>query len=694
MKKLYLTFLWHQHQPYYKDDGDGRFHMPWVYLHALKDYYEMALHIEKSNVKAVFNYVPSLLIQLEEYTDYNAADNFLIMVRKPVPSLTADEKRLVANQCFMANLHTMIKPLKRFHELYLKQESLNGDMSCFTDAELLDLEILYITSWCGEYLRREDSHLQYILNKGSNFTEDEKMELLKRAAGWVRRIVETHKGLRDKNKAEMSCTPFYHPILPLLIDINSARESCPDIMMPSFEGSLESDAEWHIREGLNEFERHFGFRPDGMWPAEGSVSQKAVEKFAANGISWIATDEEVLGNSLGIDIKHPDNRRRLYQKHFQIHGGKKINIFFRDKTLSDLIGFTYSGWNEDDAVNDFMKHLYEIYEKCDFSPHVSVILDGENAWEYYKQNAYPFFTKLYERLANSDWLETQTFSETIRNPDIPEETLSYVKAGSWIMGNFRIWIGHQEKNKAWEHLSKTKRSIDKYIGSVSADIADQIYKEYHAAEGSDWFWWFGDDHFSIQADVFDKLFRTHLVNIYRLLKLNVPAELFKPIKASSKTGLIRKPSSFISPKIEGKISDFYEWLGAGKFDLTSDAGSMHSGENNLRMLLYGFDDKNLYLALNTDFSVSENVSLEIEASFEKEKKSFKIDLRERAGGSAVKYAIANIFEAAISLKHFKNADKIFLTFRLLKNGTVIEKAPLYNAVEIDISGDFKEEWIV
>lgn len=695
MKKLYLSFLWHQHQPYYKNDSEGRYYMPWVYLHALKDYYEMAVHVEKTGIKAVFNYVPSLLIQLEEYTDVNVADNFLILMRKEVTSLTNDERQAVLNQCFMANLHTMIKPLKRYNDLYNHVVAVNGNAGEFTNNDLLDLEVLYIIAWCGEYIRQEDGHLQYLLNKGNGYTEEDKMELLRRAATWVARIVEIHKGLQERNQAEISCTPFYHPILPLLIDINSAKEVCPDMSMPVFECSLEEDATWHIQAGLQEFERHFGFRPKGMWPAEGSVSQKAVEKFAENGINWIATDEEVLGNSLQIDIKNPANRFRLYQKHFQNHNGQKINIFFRDKVLSDLIGFTYSSWNEDDAVNDFMHHLRNIYDSVDFSPHVAVILDGENAWEYYQHNAYNFFSKLYERLTNTDWLETQTFSEVINNNQIPEEIVSNIKAGSWIMGNFRIWIGHPEKNKAWELLSKTKRSIEKYISNVDADTLEQINKEYHAAEGSDWFWWYGDDHFSIQADVFDKLFRTHLVNIYRLLKLNVPSELFQPIKSVKNSGVITKPSAFISPKMEGKISNFYEWLGAGEFDLKSDAGSMHAGGDSLQRLLYGFDDTNLYLALKSDFSALKDVVLQIDVSFNEEKVTYNLDLNKTKNTqNGVKYAIDHILETALPLKHFKSAEKIFLEFKLIQKGTVIEKAPLYNAVEINIADDFKEEWLV
>ena len=667
MKKLYLSFLWHQHQPYYKNDSEGRYYMPWVYLHALKDYYEMAAHVEKTGVRVVFNYVPSLLIQLKEYTDVNVADNFLILMRKQVASLTSEERQAVLNQCFMANLNTMIKPLRRYYDLYQKVVAVSGNGAEFSDNDILDLEVLYIVAWCGEYLRQEDAHLQYLLSKGA----------------------------QERNQAEISCTPFYHPILPLLIDINSAKEVCPDMNMPVFEGNLLDDAHWHVREGLNEFEHHFGFRPKGMWPAEGSVSQRAVEVFAANDISWIATDEEVLGNSLQLNMKDPANRYRLYQKHFQIHDGKKINIFFRDKALSDLIGFTYSSWNEDDAVNDFMHHLRNIYDSVDFSPHVAVILDGENAWEYYNQNAYVFFTKLYHRLTTTDWLHTQTFTDIINNYDIPEEALHNVKAGSWIMGNFRIWIGHPEKNKAWELLSKTKRAIEKHISNVDSETAAQINKEYHAAEGSDWFWWYGDDHFSIQADVFDKLFRTHLVNIHRLLKLNVPSELFTPIKSVKNSGIITRPSSYVSPTIEGRITNFFEWLGAGEFDLKSDAGSMHAGGDTLQRLLYGFDEKNLYIALKSDFSTLTDTICQIDVSFGDEKKSFNIDLNEKKGSKhGMVYAISHILEASIPLKNFKSAEKIYLEFKLIQNGVVIEKAPLYNAVEVNIADDFKEEWIV
>ncbi len=698
MKKLYLTILWHQHQPYYKDDGDGIYHMPWAYLHAVKDYYEMARHLEEAgNVKAVFNYVPSLLIQLEDYTDINVPDAFLSALRKDVKALTAEERRFVAGQCFMANTQNMIRPLRRFSELYDKMSGASGDTSVFSDQELLDLEIMYILSWCGQFMRREDPHVSYLLEKGAGFSEDEKRRLLENACQWIKKIREIHLRLAEKGTAELSCTPYFHPILPLLTDISSAREACGDMAMPDVEGDLSPDADWHLTEGLKEFERQFGVKAAGMWPAEGSVSQKTAKKYAAAGIRWIASDEEVLGNSLRLNMKDKANRHILYKRHFQLHEGRKLNIFFRDKELSDLIGFTYSSWNPKDAVNDFMGQLKRIYDSVDFSPHVSVILDGENAWEYYPDNAFEFFRELYRALGSTEWLVTQTFSEAAENCAVPEEIMPDLVAGSWIMGNFRIWIGHEEKNKAWEMLSKTRRAMMKHIDAAPGDVKEKAYKELHAAEGSDWFWWFGDDHFSAQADVFDRLFRAHLINIRRLLKLEVPPELFRPIKRSARTGILRKPVDFIRPAIDGRITDFYEWQSGGLFDLKADAGSMHAGGGDLKKLFYGFDEKNLYIALDADFREAGDKELEIEilsASGEKPA-IFKARFDGKTEPDGMKAAAGPVFEAAIPIKdEWRSWKSLCLSLRLKRGNTIIEKAPLYNAVEIDISRDFGEEWII
>ncbi len=699
MKKLYLSILWHQHQPYYKDDFDNHYHMPWVFLHALKDYYEMAKHVDvANNIRVTFNYVPSLLIQLQDYTDVNVSDEFLIRLRKQVSQLTVEERMEVTHQCFMANYDKMIKPLPRYAELHAKHHNAGGDISTFTDNDILDLEILYILSWCGVFIRQEDEFIKSLLEKSRNYSEDDKMTLLERCAYWVSQVVDIHKKLHNDGKAEIICTPYYHPILPLLADFNSAKESHPHIAMPEHTTSLDSDADYHVSEGLKEFERFFGFKPVGMWPAEGSVSQKTISKYTDNDIKWIATDEDVLSNSLGINLRDSNNRRLLYMRRFQYHDDKKINIFFRDKGLSDLIGFSYSSWNTDDAVADFVKHLNNIYNSVDFSPNVSVILDGENAWEYYDNNAYDFFTKLYDAIGKLDWVETQKFSDVVNNHEVPEEALNNITAGSWIMGNFQIWIGHAEKNKAWELLTKAKLAIDKNIANKDEETKRLVYKELHIAEGSDWFWWYGDDHFSVQSNVFDRLFRNHLINIYRLLKLNVPSELFVPIKTKSRVGLVRKPTSTITPVIDGAYTNFFEWLGAGEYDLKADAGAMHTDSAELKIMQFGFDSNNLYISLNTNFENSKNKILEIDVNTTSKNNTYAVELANEGVSTTkdVTYCINKIFEASIDITKLgiTQGEKVYVSLKLVSDGTVIEKAPLYTPIEVDINDDFKSEWII
>ncbi len=694
MKKLYLSILWHQHQPYYKDDFDNHYHMPWVYLHALKDYYEMAKHIDSvDNVAVTFNYVPSLLIQLQDYTDVNVSDEFLILMRKQVENLTQDERDALIYQCFMANHDNMISPIARYKSLLDKYKS----GVAFDNVEVLDLSVLYILSWCGVFIRQEDEFIHSLLQKGQYFTEQEKMKLLERCAYWVSKVVDVHKELQEKGKAEIICTPYYHPILPLLADFNSAKESYPNIPMPEHTTSLDEDADWHVAEGLKEFERFFGFKPKGMWPAEGSVSQKTVPKYVANGIKWIATDEDVLANSMRMNLRDDANRHLLYMRRFQYHDGNKINIFFRDKALSDLIGFTYASWNHNDAVADFVAKLRNIYDKTSFSPHVSVILDGENAWEYYKNNAYEFFQSLYQELAKQDWIELQTFSNVVENGNIPEEALNNITAGSWIMGNFQIWIGHAEKNKAWELLTKTKTAITKHIEQKDEATKAQVYKELHIAEGSDWFWWYGDDHFSAQSNVFDRLFRNHLINIYRLLKVNVPSELFIPIKTESRVGLIRKPTSAISPSIDGKYTNFFEWLGAGEYDLKADASAMHTDSAVFTTLQFGFNSEKLYLAINADFTEVSDKVVEIDINTEKKNATYTIDLsKKKHEDSDISYSVGGVLEVAITLNSLgvHQGEKLYTSLKLLKQGTVIEKAPLYTPIEIDVFDDFRRDWLI
>ena len=699
-RKLHLTMLWHQHQPYYKDDSENMYHMPWVYMHAIKDYYEMARHVENSNVKATFNYVPSLLLQLEDYTSLDVPDKFIQLLKKPVDSLTFDEKEFIINQCFMANQYTMIKPLERFNKLYELKTIKGTDASNFTNEDILDLEVLYLLSWTGVFIRQEDPHIKELLIKGRDFYESEKLKLLENLAKWVEKVIYIHKKLESEGKIELTTTPFYHPITPLLIDINSAYESFKDVNIPNVDNNLSQDAVVHLKEGIDKFQDYFGFKPVGLWPAEGSISQKAVELWCENNIRWIASDEEVLANSLKCNLKDPKNRYKLYYRHYQVHNDKKINIFFRDKFLSDLIGFTYSSWKVEDAVEDFVGHLRNIYTSVDFSPNVSVILDGENAWEYYNNNAYEFFTLLYKRLGTEDFISCDTFKEVLDNTAIPEESVQSIQAGSWIMGNFKIWIGHSEKNTAWEYISLTRNAIESNISKVDKDTAKQIYKELYISEGSDWFWWFGDDHFSAQAEVFDKLFRTHLVNIYKLLKLNVPAYLYNPIKKSSKTGGIRKPSYYITPKIDSINTSFFDWSSSGEYDLKADAGSMHAGGDIFKKLIYGFDSDNLYLRFDTSFNdmPGEKIILQINVFSKENTTAYELNVRDKNINldNGVKALFDKVTKISIPIKAIRELykDKIYIQFVLKADNKVIDQAPLYNKIEVDIIENFQSDWMV
>lgn len=694
MKKLRLCFLWHMHQPYYKDDLDGSYHMPWVYLHGLKDYYELPYyHNIYSRLKGTYNLVPSLLVQLKDYENTSVDDIYIKLMLKDSATLTKEEKDILIPQLFMANYKNMVKPLRRYKELYDRK----GDIDVFQTSnlnysaeELTDMQVLYLISWCGVFTRSKVEIIDRLISKGRYFSHEEKVNLINALADFTAEIVPLYKDLQDRGKIEVSATPFYHPILPILLEPKSAKEALPQISMASINTDFSADAEYHVQSAVDYYEEEFGRRPTGMWPAEGSISEKAAALFASKGIRWIASDEDVLASSIGVDLRNKDNRQKLYHKHVFNSGGGDINIFFRDKEISDLLGFTYSGWDAEKAVDDFMEKMSDIYDSCEFSPIVPVILDGENAWEFYPENANQFFTLLYNRLESCNWIETMTMNEAC-DCDTPEYRPSKIRAGSWIYANFTTWMGHEEKNEGWRLLSEAHKRFQKRRNEL--DNIEQIQKELYIAEGSDWFWWYGDDHFSLQSDTFDKLFRGHLANIYELMGEKVPTDVTKPIKKTHKTGLLKKPATVFTPVIDGKVSSFYEWIGAGRFNLKFDAGAMTASGNTLETLYFGFDTENLYLRIDGGFGSIMNMdyTLDIEVTTDSTR-IFSFAIGE---GSCVDCYVNEIFEAKIALNELgENVENADIIFRLKKERTVVEVAPLYNTVQVDFSKDFERDWIV
>ncbi len=512
-KKTYLAFLWHQHQPIYKDPLSNTYELPWVRLHATKDYYDMvAILDDYPKIKSNVNLVPSLLIQLDEYAKGIAKDKFLDLTLKPVLELNEEEKIFILMNFFMANWETMVYPYNRYHQLLDKRgkqtsrEDIKRMLNYFKPEDIRDLQVWFNLSWFDPYWRKHDEFIDSLYIKGRDFTEEEKRILIEKQLKICGMIVEKHKELQDRGQIEVSVTPFYHPIMPLLCDTNNALDATPNIVLPKKRFSHPEDTIWHVQNAINYYEKLFGRKPKGMWPSEGSVCNEVIKIVSDNGIKWLATDAAVLAASYN---KIFENRRYLFRPYNVNINGKNINMIFRDHGLSDSIGFVYSKWNPDDAVKDFISKIKNIgnYVGNEYEHTlVSVILDGENCWEYYQNDGRDFLSKLYEALEKEEEIETVTISDYLdRFP--PKNTLTNIRAGSWINGNFGIWIGHNEDNTSWTYLGQTRDFLVEYTKQhptfAGSDLEKKVWQILYAAEGSDWNWWYGDDNSSGNDLMFD-----------------------------------------------------------------------------------------------------------------------------------------------------------------------------------------------
>jgi alpha-amylase/alpha-mannosidase (GH57 family) len=527
MIPIKLAILWHQHQPYYK--AEGKFHLPWVRLHTTKDYAEMAEHIACfPKLHATINLVPSLVGQIESYME-GVEDDVLKLSRKPTEELTNDEKIYLLENCYHANPERMIKRSARYQELRKKTGQ-------FTNEDYRDLVVHYGLAWLGEFERRKEFY-QYYLNKDRGFTEKEKNKLFTELHTLFNYTLDIHRRLASSGQVEISTTPFYHPILPLLCDSNSAHEAMPELSLPEKRFAAPHHATEQVKRGLDFMTERFGNRPNGMWPSEGSISSAALDILSAEGIKWTATDEAVLLKSLR-DFEYEELEKYFPRKYSS--GENDITIFFRDHHLSDKIGFDYQSWKAEDAAADMIESIRDIRqaildrygEDALQNACIPIILDGENCWEYYEANGYNFLQALYKSLSAADDIQTVTFSEAIA--DIGSENIrpiDNITAGSWINGNFKIWIGHEEKNQAWELLADAAKLFDllEVDDAGFAQTKELAFRELLKAEGSDWFWWYGDDHHSHHKDIFDELFRLHLINFYTILGIKPPEELSIPI---------------------------------------------------------------------------------------------------------------------------------------------------------------------
>lgn len=599
--KLCCAFLWHMHQPLYLDPVSGHFSMPWVRLHAVKAYNDMLECLDKRpEVRVTFNFVPSLLYQINLYLQ-GKTDDFLDLSRKKASELSSPEREFILTHFFSCHWPTMVEPYQRYEQLLALRgrdftpSNASWIKNRFSEQDLLDLQVWFNLTWMG-FAARKDPFINNLFQKGRLFTEDEKARLLDMHIEIMGRLMADYAKKWTDGQIELSTSPFYHPILPLLMDTDYAKRCMPGVNLPH-RFSYPQDAIAQLKKARDFCHNIFKKTPDGLWPSEGSVAPELISIADKLGFSWMATDEAILYRSL--DNPGPNALFQPYNVHI---GDSSINMIFRHHELSDLIGFVYKENDPEIAAADFIARLNEIRQKLsemDRPPFVAVILDGENPWEYYMDGGEAFLGALYDGISHNPGLELVTVSDYLRQYP-PTKTLNRLHTGSWINGDFGIWIGGKEENRAWEALGEARANIEKTIktGNPSEKDKERAMESIFAAEGSDWFWWYGDKFATNYAYEFDSLFRLHLQEAYKSLGLPVPPDLLNPLRQPKAATATTSPLAFITPQIDGRISFYWEWSGAGSTSLTEQGGSMHRGASNLNKIFYGFNLTSLFLRLD------------------------------------------------------------------------------------------------
>jgi alpha-amylase/alpha-mannosidase (GH57 family) len=615
MKTARVCFLWHMHQPYYTDPVAGSASMPWVRLHAAKAYYDMAYGLEKfPSVKATFNFTPSLLRQLQEIGSGTVRDLFLEHAQRPAAHLRPEEKAFLIRHFFSANWATMVRPYPRYHELLVKRgadvygRDLERVARQFSTQELLDLQIWHNLAWFGYGTVSRYPRLASLRAKNRGFTEEDKREVLALQLAAVQDIVPLYRRLMEREQIELTTTPFFHPILPLVIDTEFTRRARPDLPLPSRFHAPE-DAESQLRRAVEFHTATFGRAPVGLWPSEGSVCPELIPMLPKVGLRWLATDEGILARSLDAVGQPWQRHRDLYQPYQVGSEGQDVTILFRDREISDAFGFVYHKTTPDRAAEDVLRRLRQI---IDDAPQeqvtIAIVLDGENPWEHYHESGEQFLSLLYKACStgalddHNTRATTATISEALQAAPATHR-ISHLHSGSWINQDYKIWIGHQEDNRGWDLVSHTRSHLAEIAATLPSDRAQAAWDELYAAEGSDWFWWYGDDFDTDYKEEFDRLFRTHLRNVWTIAGLTPPDLLNQPIsipRGMPETDLVTMPLALLAPSIDGLVTEFFEWRGAGRIKTQPPLGAMWKAEGVLTDIQFGWSLDQLYLRLDPD----------------------------------------------------------------------------------------------
>lgn len=612
-----LCFLWHMHQPFYKDLWTGEYKLPWTRLHALKDYAGMVRILEEfPRVRQTFNLVPSMVSQIEEYASGTASDPFLDVALMDAETATEAQRNFMLRYLFQANVPRMIHRFPRYRELYEMHTRLSIQ-------DLRDLQVLSQVAWFDEDVRAKDPQLIALVDKGRNYNLEDQAVMAKKQREQLALVMPTYREFAARGQIEVSTTPFYHPILPLICDSDIARVSHPDVALPpQFRYPL--DAEEQLCRARFYMKEKIGVAPAGLWPSEGSVSDEALALAAGCGFKWAASDNGVLARTLN-QAAGVDETYRAYRWR---QDNRELGLLFRDHFLSDLIGFSYQHMDAAAAADDFLARIRANTGGRDVL--VPIILDGENAWEWYPENGRPFLRALYERISAASDLEAATVSEALQR--FEPRSLDHIFPGSWINANFDIWIGAEEDNLAWEYLLEARRAFD-HARNVPEGMRALAHEELLIAEGSDWNWWYGPEHGSDNRPEFDQLYRDHLSNVYRAIGQAPPEALSRPILQTQQGELRELPLNPIHATLDGEVTSYFEWLGAGRYHPDPRSGAMHGGAPPIRELYYGTDGDYLYVRLDAGLQATFKVEFENGPAATEAARGKIVELRAKLAGA-------------------------------------------------------------
>ncbi len=607
MPTIRLLFLWHMHQPYYKNLVTGEYRLPWVRLHALKDYYGMVKLLDEfPDVHQTFNLVPSLIAQIQDYVSGGANDPFFEIASHPAYELDFAEKLFVIQYLFQANLDNMIGRYPRYRELWQQYRSRPEDAARLvprlSNQDITDLQVLSQIAWMDEFFL-EDADIRELIRKERGYSIEDQQLVVKKEREFLGQVLPAYLAAAQRGGIEISTSPYYHPILPLLCDSDAGALSHHGLPLPERRFRHPEDAREQIERGLDLHEKVFGMCPRGMWPSEGSVSDEVLRLAHDAGLNWLATDEGVLGRSISFLFERngsgklvPEAAEKLYRFYRWEQDEAAIHVLFRDHSLSDLIGFVYAGVPAKEAASDFIHRIKDSAEPILAKGNdavVPIILDGENAWETYPQSGRDFLRRLYDGIQSDESFAALTVSEALEKETSPEP-LTSIFPGSWINANFDVWIGAPEDNLAWDYLADARDFYSRHADDVPAPQRKLAYEEVLIAEGSDWNWWYGPEHHSDNDVDFDDLYRKHVSNVYHALGATPPEELAQPITALHAKPQFTPQTAYIHPRVDGRNIGYFDWLGAATHVADRHTSAMHGKLFLLDTGYAGVDEQNLY----------------------------------------------------------------------------------------------------